>query len=144
MIKKTLTNQYDSFQNSKINKFINANITILEANSKIKSVFQLLSKSIASWIIVSSKCVDGLSNGNLLFSAKNTKNNVIAKIKEIIDIHKLLLFKKKLDIPDKFISQFDKTTNQVISNIVIGSLIDNTNASLEAHNHQKYIALSIQ
>lgn len=144
MIKKTLTNQYDSFQNSKINKFINANITILEANSKIKSVFQLLSKSIASWIIVSSKCVDGLSNGNLLFSAKNTKNNVIAKIKEIIDIHKSLLFEKKFDIPDKFISQFDKTTNQVISNIVIGSLIDNTNASLEAHNHQKYIALSIQ
>ena len=144
MIKKTLTNQYDSFQNSKINKFINANITILEANSKIKSVFQLLSKSIASWIIVSSKCVDGLSNGNLLFSAKNTKNNVIAKIKEIIDIHKSLLFEKKFDIPDKFISQFDKTTNQVISNIVIGSLIDNTNPSLEAHNHQKYVELSIQ
>ncbi len=43
---------------------------ILDANSIIAKCFELVSSNIASWIIVSSKWVAGLSNGNLLFSAK--------------------------------------------------------------------------
>ena len=81
-------------KNKYINKFIKANIIIFEANSNINNVFQELSSNIASCIIVSSRCVDGLSNGNLLFSAKNivkktNANNIIISIQPKLD-HSLL------------------------------------------------------
>lgn len=43
---------------------------ILDANSIIAKCFAFVSSNIASWIIVSSRWVAGLSKGNLLFSAR--------------------------------------------------------------------------
>jgi len=110
----------------------------------INKVFQLVSNNIASCIIVNSKCVDGLSKGNLLFSAKNIKKKIIDKNHIMIIFHKSSVFWKNEDMSDKFIFQPENTTNHVIIKITNGSLTNKTNHSLAAHNHQKYVALSIQ
>jgi len=52
------------------NKLMNPVRFIFEASSIIHKVGQLVPNNIASWIMVSSRWVVGLSNGYLLFSAR--------------------------------------------------------------------------
>lgn len=52
------------------NKLMNPIRFTFAASSMIPSAGQLVSRSMASWIIVNSRCVVGLSNGYLLFSAR--------------------------------------------------------------------------
>jgi len=120
-----------------ISKFTKAIRFIFEDISIIASFIPVVSSNIASWIIVNSRCVDGLSNGNRLFSANSIVNKIIDNIK-MKKLTTISVFNfKKLNIDNKSIFQLDKTTKNNINNIVTGSTIAKTNDSLDAHNPQK-------
>ena len=110
---------------------------IFDDISKIANLGQVVSKSIASWIIVSSKCVDGLSNGNLLFSASKIANKFIAIKQRKKSNNAQELDEINLEIEIKSIFHQETTINHKINKIVTGSTIAKTKASLAHQSHQK-------